>query len=91
VMYTALYSYLLGWVVTSIGLALPSASCRTRCDLSRIRYRFSSRLALLGLWSSSAPPRWQQSRSSLGWNSRSIRKRVRAFADNDLDDLLDEC
>ena len=25
------------------------------------------------------------------WNARSIRKRASAFADNELDDLLDEC
>jgi hypothetical protein len=94
VIYTALYSYLLGWVVTSIGLALAVRKLQDSDQplpsliLLAVAAGIAWPLVVLGTAQMTAVALVAE--VSRGWNDRSIRKRARAFAENELDDLLDE-
>ncbi len=90
-MYTVLYSYLLGWVVTSIGLAL---AVRKLQDPVRPQSHPMPLLVAAGsAWPVVVLGAAQMATVALvarSWKSHSIRMRARAFAENELDDLLDE-
>lgn len=88
---TVLYSYLLGWVVTSIGLAF---TVRKLQDPVRPPSHSTPILIAAGAaWPLVLLGALQMATVTLvarSWNSLLIHKRVRAFADNELDELLDE-
>jgi hypothetical protein len=91
---TVLYSYLLGWAATSIGLALAVAKLQdpVRPESNPVLLAVAAGIA----WPLVAVGAAQMATVALAvdlarsWSDRSIRKRARAFADNELDDLLDE-
>jgi hypothetical protein len=94
VIYTVLYSYLLGWAATSIGvtLAVRKVQDPVRPSSNPIPLAIAASVA----WPLVVLGAAQMATVALvvdvarGRNARSIRKRARAFADNELDDLLDE-
>lgn len=88
-MYTVLYSYLLGWVVTSIGLAF---SVRKLQDPVRPQHPMPILVAAGSVWQLVVLGAAQMAAVALVARSLSkcsIRARARAFADHELDDLLD--
>jgi hypothetical protein len=89
-MYTVLYSYLLGWVVTSIGLALTVRKLqdpvRPQSHPMPILVAVGSAWPLVILGAAQMVTIALVART---WKSHSIRMRARAFAENELDDLLD--
>jgi hypothetical protein len=91
VIYTVLYSYLFGWVVTSIGFALIVRKLQHPVRLPP--HPIPLVVAAGAAWPVVVLGATQMAivafvaRSS---TTRSIRKRTRALADNELDDLLDE-
>jgi hypothetical protein len=94
VIYTMLCSYLLGWAATSIGLALalPKLQDQGRPLSNPILLAVATGIAwpLVVLGAAQMATVALVADASRSWNDRSIRKRARAFADNELDDLLDE-
>jgi hypothetical protein len=91
VIYTVLYGYLVGWVVTSIALAL--AVRKLQDPVSPQSHPISLAVAAGAAWPLVIIGAAQIATIALvarSWNSRSIDKRVRAFTDNEIDDLLDE-
>jgi hypothetical protein len=91
VIYTVLYSYVLGWVVTSIGLVL--AVRKLQDPAAPQSHPVSLAVAAGAAWPLIILGAAQIATVALiarSCNRRSIDKRVRAFADNELDDLLDE-
>ena len=88
---TVLCSYLLGWVVTSIGLAL--AVRKLQDPVRPQSHPIPLLIAAGAAWPLVVLGAAQMAIVAIvarSWKSHSIRKRVRAFADNELDDLLDE-
>jgi len=90
---TLLCGYLLGWVITAIGVAV---IIRKLSDPVRPhRYPIPLTVAAGAAWPLVVLGAAQMATIALvadvarSWNGRSIRKRARAFADNELDDLLD--
>ena len=90
---TLLCGYLLGWVITAIGVAV---IIRKLSDpVGPQRYPIPLTVAAGAAWPLVVLGAAQMATIALvvdvarSWNGRSIRKRARAFADNELDDLLD--
>jgi hypothetical protein len=94
VIYTVLYSYLLGWAATSIGvtLAVRKLQDSVRPSSNPIPLAIAASVAwpLVVLGAAQMATVALVGDIARGRVSRSIRKRARAFADNELDDLLDE-
>jgi hypothetical protein len=94
VIYTVLSSYLLGWAATSVGLAL--AVRKLHDPVRPPSNPIALAVAAAAAWPLVVLGAAQMATVALvvdlarGWRRRSIRKRARAFADNELDDLLDE-
>ena len=92
--HTVLYSYLLGWAATSVGLALAVRKLQdpVRPQSNPILLAVVAGIAwpLVVLGAAQMATVALVTDASRSWNGRSIRKRARAFADNELDDLLDE-
>ena len=92
--YTVLYSYLLGWAATSVGLAL--AIRKLHDPVRPPSNPIPLAVAAGAAWPLVVLGAAQMATVALvvdlarGWRRRSIRERARAFADNELDDLLDE-
>jgi hypothetical protein len=91
---TLLCGYLLGWVITAIGVAV---IIRKLSDpVGPQRYPIPLAVAAGAAWPLVVLGAAQMATIALvadvarSWNGRSIRKRARAFADNELDDLLDQ-
>jgi hypothetical protein len=90
-MYTVLCSYLLAWIATSIGLGLTARKLQD--PVQPASHPIPILVAAGAAWPLVVLGVTQMAIVALvarSWNSHSIRKRVRAFADNELDDLLDE-
>jgi hypothetical protein len=94
VIYTVVYSYLLGWAATSVGLAL---AVRKLDDPVRpLSNPIPLAVAAGAAWPLVVLGAAQMATVALvvdlarGWRQRSIRERARAFADNELDDILDK-
>ena len=92
--YTVLYSYLLGWAATSVGLALVVRKLHdpVRPPSNPIPLAVAAGAAwpLVVLGAAQMATIALVANVARSWNGRSIRRRARAFADNELDDLLDE-
>jgi hypothetical protein len=94
VIYTVLYSYLLGWAATSVGLAF--AVRKLHDPVRPPSNPIPLAVAAGAAWPLVVLGAAQMATVALvvdlarGWRQRSIRERARAFADNELDDLLDE-
>jgi hypothetical protein len=83
-----------GWVITTIGLAVIIGKLND--PVRPQRYPIPLTVAAGATWPLLILGAAQMAILALAmelarsWNGRSIRPRVRAFADNELDDLLDE-
>jgi hypothetical protein len=93
-MYTVLYSYLLAWVATSVGLALAIRKLHdpVRPPSNPIPLAVAAGAArpLVVLGAAQMATVALVADVARGWRRRSNRERARAFADDELDDLLDE-
>ncbi|MDT5354968.1 MAG: hypothetical protein QOJ56_3500 [Mycobacterium sp.] len=92
--HTLLYSYLIGWAATSVGVAL---AVRKLHDAVRPPSNpIPLAVAAGAAWPLVVLGAAQMAIVALvvdvarSWRRRSISERARAFADNELDDLLDE-
>jgi hypothetical protein len=91
---TLLWGYLLGWVITAIGVAV--IICKLTEPVGPPRYPIPLTVAAGAAWPlvvlGAAPMATIALVADVArsWNGRSIRKHARAFADNELDDLLDQ-
>ena len=92
--YTVLYSYLLGWAATSVSLALAIRKLHdpVRPPSNPIPLAVAAGAAwpLVVLGAAQMATVALVADVARGWRRRSIRERARAFADDELDDLLDE-
>jgi hypothetical protein len=94
VIYTVLDSYLLGWAATSIGVALAVRKLqdpvRPQSNPIPLAVAAGAAWPLFVLGAAQMATIALVADVARGWRRRSIRERARAFADNELDDLLDE-
>jgi hypothetical protein len=94
VSYTVLYGYLIGWAATSIGFAhaIRMLQDPVRPQSNPILLAVAAGIAwpLVVLGAAQMVTVALVTDAARSWKSRSIGKRARAFADNELDDLLDE-
>jgi biotin transporter BioY len=91
---TLVCGYLFGWVIAAIGVAVIIGKLSD--PVRPQRYPIPLTVAASAAWPLVVLGAAQMATVALvvdlarGWRRRSIRKRARAFADNELDDLLDE-
>lgn len=92
--YTVLYSYLVCWAVTSVGLALTVRKLQdpvfpqSNPMLLAVAAGAAWPLVVLGAVQMATVALVTE--IARGWRRRSIRERARAFAENELDEMLDE-